>query len=145
MNMSLCDNTEMAFHFGYNEVVLFHAIRTSNTFEMTLVAVICFFIAFIYESLKLGEKSFKTRLRHSYRAVGDEVTEDATDAGIHVKRFYLEKITRRHHLILSIIYFIQTINSYALMMIFMTFNLWLCGAVILGHVIGFSMYQRLDI
>ena len=145
INMSPCGNMAMTFHFGFNEVVLFDAINVSNFLEMILVAVICSVIAFIHEGLKIAQKTLQRRLGHSYKAVADAGSNDSNDEDIDIKGLHRETFTRKQHLILSILYFVQTISSYTLMMIFMTFNLWLCGAVILGHVIGFFLFQLLDI
>lgn len=44
------------------------------------------------------------------------------------------------HLLQTILHFLQIILSYFLMLIFMTYNVWLCLAVALGDTVGFFIF-----
>ena len=44
------------------------------------------------------------------------------------------------HLLQSLLHMIQVTISYSLMMVFMTFNVWLCVAVVLGAGLGYLMF-----
>ena len=45
-------------------------------------------------------------------------------------------LTNRDHIILALTYTLQQTISLVLMLVFMTFNLYLCAAVVLGHGLG---------
>ena len=44
------------------------------------------------------------------------------------------------HCAQTLLYMIQMVISYLLMLIFMTFNVWLCIAVVLGATLGFYLF-----
>ena len=46
----------------------------------------------------------------------------------------------RSHLLQSVLHVVQIIVSYFLMLIFMTFNMWLCIAVALGAGVGYFLF-----
>lgn len=52
----------------------------------------------------------------------------------------LQRIFNKSHILQTILYIIQIILSYLLMLIVMTFNYWLFVAVILGSGIGYFLF-----
>jgi copper transporter 1 len=45
-----------------------------------------------------------------------------------------------HHLIQTVLHLVQIVTSYFLMLIFMTYNVWLCLAVAAGAATGFFLF-----
>lgn len=56
------------------------------------------------------------------------------------QKTYWEKIFATPHIIQTLINLVQIILSYLLMLIFMTFNYWLCLAVVLGLGLGYFCF-----
>nr|AKN21632.1 slc31a-2 [Schmidtea mediterranea] len=54
-------------------------------------------------------------------------------------RFALTRFTK-DHVIQSILHLLQTFISYLLMLAFMTFNVWICLAILLGSMIGYFIF-----
>ena len=44
------------------------------------------------------------------------------------------------HMILTLVQMMQVSLSYSIMMVFMTLNIWLCLAVVLGHTVGYLLF-----
>ena len=44
------------------------------------------------------------------------------------------------HLALTLVYLVQVSLSYSTMMVFMSLNIWLCLAVVLGHTGGYLFF-----
>lgn len=49
-------------------------------------------------------------------------------------------LTNRDHIILALTYTLQQTISLVLMLVFMTFNLYLCAAVVFGHGLGYYLF-----
>merc|ERR1719410_1208319 len=49
-------------------------------------------------------------------------------------------LTNRDHILLFLTYTLQQTISLVLMLVFMTFNLYLCAAVIFGHGVGYYLF-----
>ena len=47
---------------------------------------------------------------------------------------------RASHLVQTVLHVVQIVVSYFLMLIFMTFNMWLCIAVALGAGVGYFVF-----
>ena len=54
-------------------------------------------------------------------------------------------LTNRDHILLSLTYTLQQTISLVLMLVFMTFNLYLCAAVIFGHGVGIGLITLLTV
>ena len=46
-----------------------------------------------------------------------------------------------HHILQAVLHTIQAVYSYMLMLVFMTFNLWLCLSVALGFGLGYLFFR----
>ncbi|KAJ1359944.1 hypothetical protein KIN20_018775 [Parelaphostrongylus tenuis] len=107
----------LAFHFGNSETILFNFWKPTNTGGIALSCVVVVIMCFIMEFLRFlrAYRSAKKRPVIQER-IGLEVSVSSFalfDAGLH---------------------FAQLTISYLLMLIFMTFNVWLCGSVLIGEV-----------
>uniref|UniRef100_A0A0K0CUX1 Copper transport protein n=1 Tax=Angiostrongylus cantonensis TaxID=6313 RepID=A0A0K0CUX1_ANGCA len=106
----------MAFHFGNIETILFNFWKTSNT-GIVLSCVIVIAMCFIMELV---------RFLRAYRS--------AKKPSVMKERIRLEVTVSSFVLFDAVLHFAQLALSYLLMMTFMTFNVWICGAVLIGEV-----------
>jgi len=154
---------KMYFHGGYHEVILFDFWRISTLGGLIGSMIGCFILGILYEGLKfLREFLIGRELRTtSYTNVSsnpvDISDEGADTASIHSTEQAITRsperrsgadqvkiiqtsILSRGHLLQTILQFVQIVLSYCLMLIFMTYNVWLCLAVALGASIGYFMF-----
>merc|ERR1719510_1488963 len=157
------DMMKMYFHGGYHEVILFDFWRISTLGGLIGSMIGCFILGILYEGLKfLREFLIGRELRTtSYTNVssnpvdisdegGDTASIHSTEqaitssaerrtAGEQVK-IIQTSILSRGHLLQTLLQFVQIVLSYCLMLIFMTYNVWLCLAVALGATAGYFMF-----
>ncbi|XP_071861046.1 high affinity copper uptake protein 1 [Bombus fervidus] len=116
----------MSFHLGKNEVILFdewHAIDGQGI-GWSMVGIIL--LTSIYEGLK----SYRDHLFINTARLWK--TKDRRSR----TSFLFSKI----HFLQTIIHVVQLIIGYCLMLIFMTYNIWLCLAVALGAGLGYWLF-----
>ena len=58
------------------------------------------------------------------------------------KRSVINKYLNKYSIIQALLFMIQGIVSYSLMLVFMTFNTWLCFSIILGGGIGYIVFTH---
>ncbi|XP_066294117.1 high affinity copper uptake protein 1-like isoform X2 [Branchiostoma lanceolatum] len=132
---------QMSFYFGYTDVVVLFdgwVINDIGTLIGSMVGI-CI-IAALYEGLKvfrehLLRKSMVTVSYHSVAVPGPEnlpVVETQKTTG--------SRILSSSHLIQTLLHVLQIVVSYFLMLVFMTYNVWLCIAVALGAGIGYFSF-----
>jgi len=157
------DMMKMYFHGGYNEVILFDFWRISTLGGLIGSMIGCFILGILYEGLKfLREFLIGRELRTtSYTNVSsnpvDISDEGADTASVHSTEQAITRsaerragedrvkiiqtsILSRGHLLQTLLQFVQIVLSYCLMLIFMTYNVWLCLAVALGAAAGYFMF-----
>ncbi|KAK9877841.1 hypothetical protein WA026_020073 [Henosepilachna vigintioctopunctata] len=110
----------MTFHFGYHEKVLIDQWHITNVAGLIGSMVVLMVIAIIYEVLKYVREHLS---RHNGR--GSRATQST--------------IWSKMHCMQTLLHLIQLTLSYLLMLIFMTYNAWLCIAVVLGSTIGYFL------
>ncbi|XP_068910552.1 high affinity copper uptake protein 1 isoform X2 [Tenebrio molitor] len=138
----------MAFHAGYSETVLFDQWKFTTVGGLIGSMIGIFFMAALYEGLKYYREYlfWKTYNALQYRAVTlpekGVVSED--NQIVHVVG---EVIHKQPPTMLSVMHFYQTglhmiqmVLSYFLMLIFMTYNVWLCLAVVVGAGVGYFLF-----
>ncbi|KAF4525411.1 hypothetical protein B566_EDAN004154 [Ephemera danica] len=145
-NMTNCEKLdagqhvmEMTFHFGHCENVLFDwwQIRGPGSLIGSMIGI--FIIAALYEGLKYYREYLFWRSNNAvqYRTVSPPPQKtDAEEQQKVVKPSMLSKI----HGLQTGLHVIQIIISYLLMLIFMTYNSWLCLAVVAGATLGYFLF-----
>lgn len=125
----------MTFHFGVLEKVLFNEWQVDKVSTMVLSCVGIFFMAVIYEGIKYFRENLLWRTYNSlhYRAVNENAVPDGESHK--PPRMFSQK-----HVLQTGLHMVQLIVSYLLMLIFMTYNVWLCLAVILGSATGYFLF-----
>ncbi|XP_018359730.1 PREDICTED: high affinity copper uptake protein 1 isoform X2 [Trachymyrmex cornetzi] len=141
---SICSGMDMhgmsmTFHTGYCEVVLFENWKISSIGGLIGSMIGIAIMAALYEGLKYYREYlfWKTYNALQYRSVTvpsekNVVAED--------NRVVQPTMMSWMHLFQTFLHIIQIVLSYFLMLIFMTYNVWLCCAVILGAAIGYFLF-----
>ncbi|XP_044258997.1 high affinity copper uptake protein 1 isoform X1 [Tribolium madens] len=138
----------MAFHTGYNETVLFDQWKFTTIGGLIGSMIGIFFMAALYEGLKYYREYlfWKTYNALQYRAVTlpekGVVSED--NQIVHMVGEVIHKqpptMLSGMHFYQTVLHMIQMVLSYFLMLIFMTYNVWLCLAVVIGAGVGYFLF-----
>ncbi|TRY74947.1 hypothetical protein TCAL_01265 [Tigriopus californicus] len=155
---------KMYFHGGYEEVILFDFWRISTIWGLLGSMVAVFILSVAYEGIKLlREYLFRKFMQPagSYNALSPAPTHQSNPMGEAASTSSVEQVespapqmnpesiairtieTRmwsQGHLILTFLHMIQVTLAYILMLVFMTYNSWLCLAVVLGFTTGYFLF-----
>lgn len=147
----------LQFHAGNCESILFKSIKVTTGEQFASAAVIIFIIAIAYEGLRF----WREKLHNDYTTQNAQSCQSSTKDGpparktirytmewlckyLTANNFFFCKfrqlLTQKIHLIQTLMHMIQVTVSYALMLIVMTYNVWLVLAVILGATVGFFFF-----
>lgn len=134
-NMHMMMGMNMAFHFGTNETILFGFWHISSAiglfFSSILIIAFCFFLEFVRWYRLFHKKQYTTEILTN-----------------HIQQTVLEKLNL-NFLVDITLHIIQLALSYFLMLIVMTFNIWLCIAVVLGEALARALlhlfFPQLDL
>jgi len=130
----------MFFHGGTNATILFEGWEVSETGAFIGSVVAVFFLAFLYEPLKFYREHL---YRHSFKTV------EVNTVSLQVENGGAEKETHKTvqvpmlscmHIRQTCLHVVQVVLSYFLMLIFMTYNYWLCLAVAAGAGAGYFFF-----
>ncbi|KAL4219523.1 hypothetical protein ACF0H5_022101 [Mactra antiquata] len=151
----------MFFHSGKCEYILFETLRTTDVGSMVGACIAVFALAVIYEGLKvlremLLQKSMITANRYAVSngtssqdtmVVSNKNVGDSQNGGMKSNKTKPNKnvascihMMSCGHFTQTLLHMIQVFISYCLMLVFMTYNAWLCISVILGAGIGYFMF-----
>lgn len=139
----------MAFHGGYCETVLFESWKISSIGSLIGSMIGIIIMATLYEGLKYYREYlfWKTYSSLQYRSVTMPQEKNVVAEDNRVVHMVGEVIHKRPPTMLSwmhcfqtFLHIIQVILSYFLMLIFMTFNTWLCFAVVFGATLGYFLF-----
>ncbi|ETN58243.1 high affinity copper transporter [Anopheles darlingi] len=121
---------QMSFHGGSCEVILFPSWATTEAGAFVGATIGFFLLAFLYEGLKYGRELL--HVNHTGKL-------SPSVAGVQ-KRTIRDALLNRVHIVQSLLHLVQVIVSYLLMLIVMTYNYWLCLAVVLGAMCGYYVF-----
>lgn len=143
----------MTFHFGCKEVILFDQWDVDSVGGIIASVLVIALMAIFYEGLKYYREYlfWKTYNALQYRAVTlpDKATavgassEDTTRVNSmdsEVMHRQPPKMTSMMHIYQTFLHLIQVTLSFLLMLIFMTYNVWLCLGVVVGAAIGYFLF-----
>ncbi|CAK9800737.1 High affinity copper uptake protein 1 [Anthophora plagiata] len=116
----------MSFHIGEHELILFNEWRIANTQGLVWSMVGIILLTSIYE----GIKSYRDHLYIHTKYI--QKTKEV--------RSRWSSLFSKIHILQTILNVVQLIIGYCLMLIFMTYNIWLCLAVALGAVLGYWLF-----
>ncbi|XP_050359203.1 high affinity copper uptake protein 1-like isoform X1 [Nymphalis io] len=141
----------MTFHGGYMETILFSWWKVTDVGEFVGSFLAIFILALLYEGLKYYRKHllWKTYTGLQYCAVSPP---DKGVANIcadepqvitpmpHALDRNIPTMLSVEHAWQTVLHGVQVLVSYMLMLVFMTYNTWLCAAVVLGSATGYFLF-----
>uniref|UniRef100_A0A0R3RTY0 Copper transport protein n=1 Tax=Elaeophora elaphi TaxID=1147741 RepID=A0A0R3RTY0_9BILA len=122
----------MSFHFGSDETVLFSFWVVTSSIGIVTTCALTVFMCFIMESIR-----WFRGIRPPYNV--DLHTEQSSVANLK----FAPRITTAMCMD-AILHAIQLTLSYVLMLLFMTFNVWICTATVLGEVFARLIFAVLS-
>lgn len=132
----------MAMYFTVSEhaTILFKGWMTMTWAEMLGSCIGILVLAILYEGLKVGREL----LHNHYARKQGSCSSSAEDIPMHDEKkgrnYGGYRILQPAHFIQTLLYFVQLWLSLCLMLVFMTFNLYLCLAVTVGGAIGYYVF-----
>jgi len=145
----------MYFHGGFNEVILFDFWRINSVGGLVGSMAIIFIMGVCYEALKALRDALYSKHVDATSAArdsnGDAVPNDAEEQknrrGGNMRskvKTWVKRVETnmwsKFHFLQSLLYSVQMILAYLIMLIFMTYNSWLCVAVIAGLTVGYFAF-----
>ncbi|KAG6442103.1 hypothetical protein O3G_MSEX002112 [Manduca sexta] len=114
---------------------------TTNALEMFGSAVAIFLAAVLYEGLKYYREALHTRATAAsdsrVNITKSECGNTGPCAGTAVVKYTM---LSSGHIIQTMLHVIQSTASYLLMLVFMTYNVWVCLPLILGLGVGYFFF-----
>ncbi|CAG9127934.1 unnamed protein product [Plutella xylostella] len=132
----------MTFHLGVCQEILFSGWVTTNAMQLFGSAVALFVAGFLYEGLKYYRQAAQHGASSSNKDSQVNITK--TECGgadgprCHSQVKY--GMFSSPHVVQTLLHIIQTTISYILMLVFMTYNVWLCLALVLGMGLGYFVF-----
>uniref|UniRef100_A0A914XKL0 Copper transport protein n=1 Tax=Plectus sambesii TaxID=2011161 RepID=A0A914XKL0_9BILA len=127
----------MWFHFSHSDVILFDFWHPQSVIAQLGSCVLIFFLAVAYEGLKWFRWHLQSRLFAANRSQPPTWT---TTTPITTRNPFRLNTFSLPHLIQTVLFVMQIILSYGLMLVFMTYNVWLALSVILGAGVGYFIF-----
>ncbi|XP_014272654.1 high affinity copper uptake protein 1 isoform X4 [Halyomorpha halys] len=136
----------MYFHFGLGDTVLFQFWKVNDYGGLLSSMLGIFIAAMLYEGLKYFREYlyWKNYNMLQYQNVNKPTNQETERV---INNLVNDVIHRQppslltvHHIIQTLLHIIQIFVSYLLMLIFMTYNVWLCLAVVLGSATGYFLF-----
>ncbi|RUS73271.1 hypothetical protein EGW08_018966 [Elysia chlorotica] len=135
---------KMYFHFGPEKHLLFHNWHAETPGAMIGACCAIFCLAVLYEGLK----ELRSQLQRSYTLPTSGLFDTLGRPQAELRDLLFEEGDRKavwtiyswRHLVQTLLHMVQAILSYSLMMVFMTFNLGLCLALVLGLGVGYFLF-----
>jgi len=130
----------MFFHFGLGDTILFEFWKPTQVGTLIASMIVIFLISFLYEALKFYREHL---YRKSFRTIQFNTITIPVENGGTIKetqKAVQVKMLSWMHSWQTVLHMAQVILSYLLMLIFMTYNIWLCIAVILGAGSGYFFF-----
>ncbi|KAF8765035.1 high affinity copper uptake protein 1-like [Argiope bruennichi] len=129
----------MYFHFGVDQYVLFKEWKITTAGGMVASVIGVFLMGMLYEGLKYFReylfKQYVSSIQFSTVAITGEngrVTQ--------VHKVEKHRMLSWQHAVQTSLHIVQIVVSYFLMLIFMTYNVWLCLAVVFGAGVGYFVF-----
>jgi len=134
---------QMYFEAGYEATILFEQWKTESVGAMVGSCIGIFLLAILYEGLKFFREML---IRKNYVAIDYSKvrgSQDSNGAQVSQTRTAVTcktSMTSAPHYIQTALHALQLVISYFLMLIVMTFNVWLFISVVLGCTVGYFLF-----
>ncbi|XP_017385846.1 high affinity copper uptake protein 1 isoform X1 [Cebus imitator] len=132
----------MTFYFGFKNVqLLFSGLVINTAGEMAGAFVAVFLLAMFYEGLKIARESLLRKSQVSIRYNSMPVPGPNGTILMETHKTVGQQMLSFPHLLQTVLHIIQVVISYFLMLIFMTYNGYLCIAVAAGAGTGYFLFS----
>ncbi|XP_013381698.1 high affinity copper uptake protein 1 [Lingula anatina] len=135
---------KMYFHTDFGDTILFKGWMVMKSAELAGAWFAIFILAALYEGLKvlreqlLVQQSKGRRLNTSIEASTTKLT--ISDTRLSQDKGIMRSMCDPMHLLQTLLHIVQVVISYFLMLIFMTYQVYLCLAVALGAGVGYFIF-----
>ncbi|XP_031569689.1 high affinity copper uptake protein 1-like [Actinia tenebrosa] len=147
MNMDGMDGMmmKMYFHLGTKVTILFKGWSVDTVGGLVGSCIAMFILAALYEGLKVSRELLKRKYGYVVSIdLGKNVYEQNGRGSVTVTETTAEiprsKMCDGHHIGQTFLHMVQVTLSYFLMLVFMTYNFWLCLAIVLGAGCGYFLF-----
>ncbi|XP_063289085.1 high affinity copper uptake protein 1 [Pelobates fuscus] len=132
----------MTFYFGYTNVeLLFSGLVINSGGEMAGAFVAVFLLAVLYEGLKIARESLLRKSQVSIRYNSMPVPGPNGTTLMETHKTVGQQMISLPHILQTFLHIIQVVVSYFLMLVFMTYNAYLCIAVAAGAGTGYFLFS----
>lgn len=132
----------MVFHFDFKNVnLLFSGLVINTPGEMAGAFVAVFLLAMFYEGLKIAREGLLRKSQVSIRYNSMPVPGPNGTILMETHKTVGQQMLSFPHLLQTVLHIIQVVISYFLMLIFMTYNGYLCIAVAAGAGTGYFLFS----
>ncbi|XP_053551661.1 high affinity copper uptake protein 1 [Bombina bombina] len=132
----------MSFYFGYDKVeLLFSGLVINSGGEMAGAFVAVFLLAMLYEGLKIAREALLRKSQVSIRYNSMPVPGPNGTTLMETHKTVGQQMLSLPHVIQTCLHIIQVVVSYFLMLVFMTYNAYLCIAVAAGAGTGYFLFS----
>ncbi|XP_057580603.1 high affinity copper uptake protein 1 [Hippopotamus amphibius kiboko] len=132
----------MTFYFGFKNVeILFSGLVINTAGEMAGAFVAVFLLAMFYEGLKIAREGLLRKSQVSIRYNSMPVPGPNGTILMETHKTVGQQMLSFPHLLQTVLHIIQVVISYFLMLIFMTYNGYLCIAVAAGAGTGYFFFS----
>ncbi|KAL3121815.1 hypothetical protein niasHT_002043 [Heterodera trifolii] len=133
----------MFFHTQIKDTVLFKWWKVETVGSLLITCLVMYFGAICFEAIKWLRLMLeqKSRQPKSANSAGLNMTDQNKTVPM-INRRYAESLLSRVHLLQSVLFTVQLLLSYLLMLCFMTFSVWIGIAICAGAATGFWLFGR---
>lgn len=136
---------QMYFEAGYKAIILFKEWDTQSVGAMVGSCIGIFLLAVLYEGLKFSREALH---RRNYMAINYSNVQGAADGSqssqsktaLSSAQIMMRAFTTMPHYVQTLLHLVQLTLSYFLMLIVMTYNVWLFVSVVLGCTAGYFLF-----
>ncbi|KAL5253725.1 hypothetical protein ACHWQZ_G013484 [Mnemiopsis leidyi] len=156
---------QMTFYAGVDCTVLINQWKTSNAGQLLGTAIFWFVVAVLHQGTKrlrrclLNRRGSRAQRAGTFTKLDDNETtpiqspetEIVNSFAMDLVKEYMAQLyspssppsgwqKMTHHILQSVLQLLQTTTSYLLMLVFMTYNVWLAVAIVLGDMCGYMIF-----
>ncbi|XP_077866934.1 high affinity copper uptake protein 1-like [Saccoglossus kowalevskii] len=143
-HMSMDHGMKMYFHTDSMVTILFYEWHVMTTGGWVGSCIVLALASVLYEGLKqfrewLAKKHMQRLSPKSNNSVGTSMTV-AEITHIENQQSFTKSLIDPYHLMQTGLHFVQVTLSYALMLVVMTYSVWLFLSVVLGLTLGYYLF-----
>jgi copper transporter 1 len=136
----------MTFYFGNDATILFSPWKVATWQGMLWSCVVILVVSFLYEGLKFLRQRLLNCARTRLARPRDRSSEHDDDDELLLSEVSFGRLNRRTirillHVTQAILYLLQVLIGYMLMLVAMTYNAWLLISLVLGAGIGYLVFN----